>query len=331
MTPNDGLLEVLRCPSSGGALRVVTDPKGGVIALKSESDGKCYPVKGGIPRFVPESNYADNFGMQWKLFSHTQLDSRSGIRLSQDRFEHATKWTADRLAGRLVLDAGCGAGRFAEIALQAGAHVIALDYSTAVDACLANLRAHPRLLVVQGDIYSLPFGPGSFDFIYSLGVLQHTPDVRRAFMSLPRMLKPGGEICVDYYERWWGSALLPKYWLRPLTKRMRRDRLFRFLEAATPALLGVSDLVGRVPLAGKVLRRAIPVANYRGVHPLDEQQLREWALLDTFDWLSPAFDNPQSAETAKRWMVEAGLESVTVEKAGHLVARGRRPAPCTGA
>jgi SAM-dependent methyltransferase len=211
MTPNDGLLEVLRCPSSGGALRVVTDPEGGVIALKSESDGKCYPVKDGIPRFVPESNYADNFGMQWKLFSHTQLDSRSGIRLSQDRFEHATKWTADRLAGRLVLDAGCGAGRFAEIALQAGAHVIALDYSTAVDACLANLRAHPRLLVVQGDIYSLPFGPGSFDFVYSLGVLQHTPDVRRAFMSLPRMLKPGGEICVDYYERWWGSALLPKY------------------------------------------------------------------------------------------------------------------------
>lgn len=327
MTLNDGLLEVLRCPSSGGALRAVVNPSGSVIELMSESDGKRYPVKDGIPRFVPESNYADNFGMQWKMFSDTQLDSRSGLRISQDRFEHATKWTPDRLAGQLVLDAGCGAGRFAEIALKAGAYVIALDYSSAVDACLANLRAHPRLLVVQGDIYSLPFAPERFDFVYSLGVLQHTPNVRRAFLNLPRMLRPGGEICVDYYERWWGSALLPKYWLRPLTKRMRRDRLFRILEAATPALLGASDLVGRIPHAGRILRRAIPVANYRGVHPLDEQQLREWALLDTFDWLSPAFDNPQSAETVRRWIDEAGLELIAVEKAGHLVARGRRPLP----
>ena len=83
-----------------------------------------------------------------------------------------------------VLDVGCGAGRFAEIALRTGAKVVALDYSTAVDACYANLGHHENLEVVQGDVYALPFVGRSFPFVYSLGVLQHTPDVRTAFAAL---------------------------------------------------------------------------------------------------------------------------------------------------
>ena len=59
--------------------------------------------------------------------------------------------------GSWVLDAGCGAGRFAEIALSSGANVVALDYSSAVNACYLNLKEHSNLHVVQGDIYALPF------------------------------------------------------------------------------------------------------------------------------------------------------------------------------
>jgi len=69
---------------------------------------------------------------------------------------------------------------------------VALDYSSAVDACYANLKHHPNLHIVQGDIYALPFEPGNFQFVYSLGVLQHTPNVAAAFAALPPMLKGGG-------------------------------------------------------------------------------------------------------------------------------------------
>ena len=229
------------------------------------------------------------------------------------------------MAGKWVLDIGCGAGRFAEIALSSGANVVALDYSSAVDACLANLRQHPRLHVVQGDAFALPFSPGSFDFVYSLGVLQHTPDPQRAFASLPPMLAPGGRISVDYYERSLGALLHPKYLLRPVTKRMPKPVLFSALEALVPVLLPLSRMAGRVPLLGRGLQRMLPVANDEGRLPLTPTQLREWSLLDTFDWLAPEYDNPQSEATARQWMVQAGLAQIEVLRVGHLVARGVKP------
>ncbi len=113
----------------------------------------------------------------------------------------------------------CGVGRFAEVVLEAGASVVALVYSGAVDACYANLGHHRNLHVVQGDIYALPFVRSFFPFVYSLGVLQHTPDVAAAFEALPPMVADdGGRLCVDFYERSWKSWLWPKYWLRPITK-----------------------------------------------------------------------------------------------------------------
>jgi SAM-dependent methyltransferase len=180
------------------------------------------------------------------------------------------------------------------------------------------------LLVVQADIYALPFAPGAFDFVYSLGVLQHTPDVARAFASLPPMVKPGGKLCVDFYEKSWKSALLPKYWLRPFTKRMSKPRLFALLQAWVPRLLPLSSVVGKLPVVGGQLKRIVPVANYVGSLPLDDRQQLEWSLLDTFDWLSPEFDNPQNAATVREWLELGGLERIEVLKAGHLVGRAVR-------
>lgn len=322
------LLELLRCPKSGQRLALensessADDIKDG--CLVSEDGQYRYPVRDGIPRFVPETNYADNFGMQWNHFRQTQLDSCSGHPISSERFWKATGWSPDKLKDQWVLDAGCGAGRFAEVALNAGAKVVALDYSSAVDACHANLKHHPNLDVVQGDIYALPFAPGKFPFVYSLGVLQHTPDVAGAFASLPPMVRAGGSLCVDYYGKTWKSWLLPKYWLRPLTKRMPRTDLFAFLRKAVPVLLPVSRLFGAIPLLGGLLRRVVPVANYYGILPLDDKQQEEWSLLDTFDWLSPAYDSPQTAATARSWMEAAGMKEIEVFNAGHLVARGSK-------
>jgi len=52
------------------------------------------------------------------------------------------------MKGKWVLDAGCGSGRFAEIALATGANVVALDYSSAIDACWNNLKENPNLYIV---------------------------------------------------------------------------------------------------------------------------------------------------------------------------------------
>lgn len=293
-------------------------------ALVTEDGAHRYPIVGGIPRFVAAENYADNFGLQWNHFRRTQLDSHSGHPISRDRFYRYTGWQSEMLAGKRVLDVGCGAGRFAEIALDAGATVVALDYSSAVDACRANHQGNERLEVVQGDIYALPFAPGSFDFVYCLGVLQHTPDVRRAFLSLPPMLATGGRLAVDLYPRIWLNLLWCKYWLRPITTRIEPRRLFGLIQTAVRALLPVSVALGRVPRLGRRLRYAIPVMQYDGIFPLTPTQQYEWAVLDTYDMFSPQHDHPQNAPTLRAWFAEAGLDEVWVGRLGFLVGRGRR-------
>ena len=320
------LLDHLRCPSTGQILRI----KGNEISEDGEGwlendDGKCcYPVRNSIPRFVPKSNYADNFGIQWNRFPTTQLDSHSGHSISAERFWKATGWNPADLKNKWVLDVGCGSGRFAAIALEAGAFVVALDYSTAVDACWTNLKHYPNLHVVQGDIYALPFVPESFDFVYSLGVLQHTPNVARAFAALPPMVVCGGHLCADFYWKRLLTMLHMKYLLRPITKRIAQQKLFQFLEWAVPIILPISQTLGSVPVAGRALKRLVPVADYTGIFPLSDQQLKEWAILDTFDWLAPKYDNPQTTKQILSWFDEAGLLDVEVFHSGHLVGRGRK-------
>ena len=320
------LLELLVCPKTGQKLHIesiledVSEIKKGYL-ISSDMNQK-YIIQDGVPRFVPQSNYSDNFGMQWNMYSKTQLDSFSGQTISSDRFWNATGWDKKALKGKWVLDVGCGSGRFTEIALRAGAKVVALDYSSAVDACYTNFKDHDNFHVIQGDIFELPFEINTFEFVYCLGVLQHTPDPKKALLSLPEVLKKGGSMCVDYYDRSWRSLLLPKYWIRPITKRLPKEFLFLVLKTMVPVLLPVSRLVGYMPFIGRILSKIVPVVNYYGIYPLNRRQHIEWSLLDTFDWLSPEYDNPQSRSTAKLWMIEAGFHHIEILKVGHIVARG---------
>lgn len=312
-----GLLKLLCCPQCGGELA----EHGSALHCAC---GNEYPVIDGIPRFVPSDNYAASFGIQWNTFRRTQLDSFSGVPISRNRFFNFTGWTPESLEGALVLDVGCGAGRFTEIALSCGGRVVAMDYSRAVDACRANHEQHPGLMLVQADIYSMPFRTGAFDFVYCLGVLQHTPDVQRAFLSLPRVLRTGGRLAVDVYPKLRGNWLWPKYWLRPITTRLPSSVLFPAVRAAVRVLWPLSAGLGRVPRIGRKLRYALPIVNYEGVYPLSPPQLKEWAVLDTFDMLAPAFDQPQTEGTLARWFDAAGLKDVEVFRSGFLVGRGSR-------
>ena len=266
MTPD--LLDILACPHCGGSLTLSSE------TLLCTACAHAFPIVRDIARFVPADNYANSFGFQWNKFRGTQLDSRTGLPISRDRFFAESRWTPGELADKRVLDVGCGAGRFAEVALSAGANVVAVDYSSAVDACLANLGPHPRLSVIQADVYRLPFKPGSFDYVYCFGVLQHTPDPHRAVLALAPPLKAAGKLAVDFYPRLAMNVLWPKYWLRPLTRRMRAERLFGIVQWLVPKLLPVARALAAVPLLGQRLRYVVPIMMYYRVFPLTREQHR---------------------------------------------------------
>src|SRR5437867_3965761 len=199
--------------------------------------GERVPIVRGIPRFVPSDDYAEAFGLQWKLHARTQLDSHTGAPLSARRLERCAGLPLERLAGLRVLEPGCGAGRFTELLVSAGALVHAIDLSAAVDANQRNIGDRANYTVAQADLRAAPFPAEAFDAVVCLGVLQHTPSPEQSIAELWRLLGPGGLLVIDHYT-WTLSRLTklgPLY--RMILKRLPPARARRITDALTDAVL----------------------------------------------------------------------------------------------
>jgi SAM-dependent methyltransferase/uncharacterized protein YbaR (Trm112 family) len=322
------LLDVLADPSDGEPLHLRgdngTDPvTEGELVSKT---GASFPIVRGVPRFTGGGSYASSFGLQWNRFATAQLDSATGLSYSRQRFDSEVGWGSD-LAGRWVVDAGCGSGRFAEIAASYGAEVIAVDLSEAVDAAADNLAHRPNVHVIQADIRHLPLRRGSVRYLYSIGVLQHTPDPVASAEALVRQLPVGGNFCFTIYGRGTWTMLYSKYWLRPVTRRMDPAHLLTIIEKTMPVLFPVTTVLFSLPVVGRAFRFAIPVANYVDRTDAPERVRYEEAVLDTFDMLSPRYDHPITAEELWAGLTDA---AVTVDSRVPLVVHGTCLPPSEG-
>ena len=281
-----------------------------------------FEITGGIARFVLRENYAGTFGYQWNIHRKTQLDSYTGLPISRDRLFGVTGW-ARHLQGETILEAGSGAGRFTEILVATGANVFSFDFSSAVDANFANNGKCDNLNLFQGDIFNIPLRPQSFDKVLCLGVIQHTPDPARVFCSLVDQVRPGGELVIDAYTRSLVALLQWKYLLRPLTKRMPSETLYKIISSVVPLLLPLAAFLRRV--AGKLGARLVPIVEYSHLG-LPAELNRQWAILDTFDMYSPAHDHPQSLATVRSWFERAGFENIIVAYGPNgVVGKGTKP------
>jgi ubiquinone/menaquinone biosynthesis C-methylase UbiE len=301
------LEHLLECPSCGGHLT-----RAGQEFMCSECK-KLYPVVNEIPRFVPPKNYADSFGFQWNKFDKTQIDSSVQTNRSKNRFLEETLLNSELLDNRLVLDAGCGAGRFSEIALDLGARLVAVDFSSAVDAAQRNLKSE-KLLVVQADLSQLPIKSNSMDYIYCIGVLQHTENPEAIITELIRCLKFNGELTLTFYEdSSWHVKLYSKYLVRPITKRIPQKLLFGMLVKTSVVWFPVTSWLFKLPQPlSRIFRFMIPIANYvEYTYHSKEDALNE-AVLDTFDMLSPAYDRPIKKSKILKWVTASGFEMVQI-------------------
>jgi hypothetical protein len=109
-----------------------------------------------------------------------------------------------------------------------------------------------------------------------------------------------------------------------LLRKWKKEQLLLLLEKYSDTLLRISGFLKNIPIIGKYLARLVPIADYSGILPLSQAQMREWAILDTFDWLTPAYDNPQTRKTINKWLLEFGFENIVVLKEGHIVGRGTK-------
>jgi 2-polyprenyl-3-methyl-5-hydroxy-6-metoxy-1,4-benzoquinol methylase len=305
------LQAILRCLSCGSKLE--GDQAGGYLCPACK---RAYPNANGIARFVDAQQYAASFGFQWHRYQKTQLDNDQ-LRESERHFLAKTALRPEDLKGKLVLDVGCGMGRFAEVATRWGARVVGVDLSAAAEVAAKNL-ADRQFTAFQADVFALPFAPESFDVIYSIGVLHHTPDCEAAVKALDKYLKPGGLLVVwlySGYNKWYRFS---DFWRR-YTHKMKPERLHGILKVAVPFFYNLNQGLKRVPLVGPPAAGAI-----HHVFPVNRQKDPEARMLDTFDWYSPKYQSKHTYEQVFKWFEAMGMEDMRVGEIS-IAVRGRKP------
>lgn len=241
------------------------------------------------------------YGLQWNRYRIVREDE------DRDTFTTRTGFDAADLDRRVVLDAGCGMGRYLRIAAQSPARlIVGVDLSLAVVAARDMTEGLPHVAIVRADLLRLPFAPASFDLIYSLGVLDHTPEPRSAFLALARLLRPGGRIAV---------------WVYPRERRIVEAIMDVQRAVSTRLPLGVLEPLCRVaaPIGGLKRRlmasRSWPVQRLGvalhlatiGVSMHPDPEVRA---CDTLDWYAPRYLSRHTREEVTGWFAEAGLVDV---------------------
>jgi 2-polyprenyl-3-methyl-5-hydroxy-6-metoxy-1,4-benzoquinol methylase len=289
-------------------------------------DGCNFRIIKGIPRFTDEQ-YSSAFGFQWKKFPRTQLDSFSGTSTSKNR---VVQVCGEELYAKLpestVLEVGAGAGRFTEALLATGATVFSCDLSSAVEVNAESFPISAKHSVIQSDVTHLPFLPESFEIVFCLGVIQHTPSPERTIECLAKQVKPGGWLLIDHYAKSisWKFRTAPL--ARAILKRLKPDTAFRIAEKifkiAKPLFKVSKNRIYR-----KFLNIIFPIVYFDDeILELKAELRDEWSILDTFDSLTDWHKHRRSPKEIEKSLIRSGLVEIVCFRGGNgVVARGRKP------
>jgi len=333
-----GFAGALRCPECGDPL--ATDPPGG-----HEPDttlrcglGHVVPVIAGIPRLLPRETaalLAAAHPAYFEKFPALRLPAASAaapasIRTLQafadewrrfpelhDVHRRIFDWYFEgpepvRWPGLEVLDAGCGMGRWLHFAREAGAHVVGMDVSGAIDVAAARDGAGADF--VQSDLRHPPFAPASFDLVYSLGVVHHLEDPLAGVRALAKLVRPGGELRL-YVYRTLEEEPLWRRWLLAATTALRRvtTRLpyaavhaVSWVVAATATVLFLwPRRLLRGTRLGDRLTRELPLVHYADV-PF------RMVVSEQFDRLVAPIEGRFSRAQVEGWLRDSGLDVVAI-------------------
>lgn len=333
-----GLLEILVCPRDGSSLEVAER-----VELRC-SHGHSFPVKDRVPRMaeppLDQQGTFESFTAKWLRATPDEL---------RQRFEQQYRWYEERfgfdgdeglarfLDGReRIAEFGTGlGGDAARFARLSDACVVGVDLSDSVEMAQREFGDLPNLTYVQADLLNPPFREGTLDFVSADQVIHHTPDTERAFVTLARLVAPGGELATYVYKRKALIRELADTRLRELTTAMSVDDCMEFSRQVAELGRALSRLDAKVELP-----EGVPLLGIEpGVH--DVQRLVYWTFLKcfwreefsenlntlvNFDWYHPPYAFRHSVDELLRWSGNAGLQTVHLhEGESGISLRARRP------
>jgi 2-polyprenyl-3-methyl-5-hydroxy-6-metoxy-1,4-benzoquinol methylase len=266
-------VDLLVCPHTGNSLAIsdiaLRDPSGEIEegTLKEPITGRTYPIRNGIPRFINDAEYNKTWDFKWreldqgKGHNYKIIDKSDSAYQVHDLFDRNGYGgeVYERARGKLALDVGCGVGQYSVRLMQEFEPVklVSFDLTSGVDIFRKIIKERyphllSRILIVQANIFEMPFKKESFDFIMSLGVLMHTGNTRKAIRDVSDRLKVGGHINLWIYssedvaytvcEADRGQVISMQN-VRSLQKRYRRvERLINLFRRQVPHAATVSLL-----------------------------------------------------------------------------------------
>jgi SAM-dependent methyltransferase len=272
--------------------------------------GAVWPIVRGILRTVKSDDYTGSFSFEWQLHRRTQLDDENNDKSSRV-FREKTGLALTDLAGKDILDVGVGTGRFADVVQRCGGRVTCIDLSYAVETAIENVGRRANVNVVQADAFALPFRKNQFDLIYSIGVLHHTPDCKKAFLGLLPYLRPGGTIVIWVYDAhcWVPGSMLDstnQMW-RSITTRLPSWILYALCICELPLYF-----LRKLPGVDQFMHLVLPGVVYHAIPKTNQHPRIKEHILDTFDWYSPRFQSKHTYPEVFSWFEEAGLEAIRI-------------------
>jgi|GEM_PF-1002401 len=264
-------------------------------------------------RFVEASgDYAASFGWQWRRWAKTLSDAANNDRFRLDTVLSRTGFSRYDLAGKSLLECGCGSGNDTEVLqkLPLGS-ICSFDLSGAIDSTSAD-TADPRLTLFQADLNAIPYPDQSFDVVYCHRVLQHTPDPVASLRAVCRKVRPGGIVFAHCYN---STPLQDRQYhhkYRWLAKRLPRWVVASLLSVTAPLSQQLWRELGVKRRAGapgwKFCFEWVPLhytsAQYAHLGPRRRLQIDK---LITFDRLTAWHENHMTGATMRRVLEEEGF------------------------
>jgi len=277
--------------------------------------GEQFRIVKCIPRFVNSKNFTSAFGLQWKTFRKTQLDSYTNTSITEDRLREAIGRPLESIKNLKILEAGSGAGRFTEILLKYGALVYSFDLSDAVEANILN-NPDSNLTIFQCSIDKIPFNDNFFDAAVCLGVMQHTQDSTKSLKELSRVVKRNGLISFDHYKRHIGHffSMYLIYWF--IIKRFSLKTQLKITNRFTKIFFPIHWFFKEYQFIQFLLRRISPIAFYYGMFPLNKKQHYEFSMLDTHDKNTDHFKRHLSFNSMNKLVQNIGFKNYKIKNGG---------------
>ncbi len=291
----EGLLNYICSPTTHSPLElVVEEHRGDEIVtgrLCDRISGHEFPIIKGIPRLVLDTrqiyeNYAASFGHQWTYYNWERDEDLSEFEAIVDR-------PLDFFHGMSILDAGCGGGRVSRFLARNASLFIGFDFSKACERAYELCRDLPHAHILQADVNALPLRQkASFDFVFSHGVLHHTPDTKKSFSHLPPLVKPGGQLYVAVFRKTFFLMRFSDGCFRVVFSNLSN----RMQEKICRGLLHLQ----RVPN---------PVAIKRFFW-FSLQKNPEVAACCNYDWYAPRYHHEHTAVEVMKWFAEYGFREI---------------------